>query len=83
MATSTTLVEIYQCGCRPDFVYKTKQSFRNHYKSERHMCWQYKMENQNLREQIVQLENRISSLKIECNMWKDMAIHYKKHPLLD
>lgn len=75
----TTIVEVYQCKCNAGFVYKNKQSFKNHFKSERHLCWQYKMDNQNYLEQIIRLENRISSLKIERNMWREMAIRLEKH----
>jgi hypothetical protein len=72
------LVEIYDCGCHPQFTYKTKQSFRNHFKSERHVAWQHQRDNQNLKETVVELNNIISSLRVECDFWKQAAIRYKR-----
>lgn len=72
------LVEIYNCGCYPQFTYKTKQSFKNHFKSERHVSWQNQQDNQNLREKVVELENTISTLKVECDFWKQSAIRFKR-----
>jgi len=72
------LVEIYNCDCNPQFTYKTKQSFKNHFKSAHHHCWELQRENRNYREKIVELENHISSIKVERNMWKDMAIRLKR-----
>lgn len=76
--TQQQLVEIYDCGCHPQFTYKTKQSFKNHFKSERHVSWQHQQDNQNLREKVVELENTVSSLKVECDFWKQAAIRYKR-----
>ena len=73
-----TLIETYSCGCRPEFVYKNKQSFRAHFKSEHHLYWQCQEENKHLKEQIIGLENKNSSLKIECKMWKEQAIRCKR-----
>lgn len=78
MSMENTLVEIYNCNCNPQFTYKTKQSFKNHFKSINHQCWQLQQENKNCREKIVELENHISSIKVEKNMWKDMAIRLKR-----
>lgn len=75
---TTQLVEIYDCGCRPQFTYKTKQSFKNHLKSERHVFWQEQQDNHHLRKKIVELQNIICSLKVECEFWKEATIRYKR-----
>lgn len=75
---NNSLIEIYNCGCRPGFVYKSKQSFRAHNKSAHHLYWQCQQENKHLKEKIVELENKNSSLKIECNIWKEQAIKCKR-----
>lgn len=72
------LVAIYECECRPEFTYKTKQSFKSHLKSEHHLFWQEQQDNQYLRGKVVELENSISTLKIECDFWKQAAIRYKR-----
>jgi hypothetical protein len=72
------LVEIYNCPCRPEFTYKTKQTFRHHLNSDHHLSWQQKQDAAHLREKIVVLENTISSLKVECEFWKEAAIRYKR-----
>lgn len=72
------LVQIYSCACRPTFVYRNKQSFQQHFKSQRHLHWQSQQEEQHFREQIIQLENQISSLKVERNMWRDLAMRLKR-----
>lgn len=73
-----TLVVAYQCDCRPGFLYKNKQTYQIHLKNDRHQRWQEKHDLQHCREQIVRLEILISSLKVERNMWKDMAIRIKQ-----
>lgn len=78
MTIENKLVQIYNCDCNPNFTYKTKQSFNNHFKSAHHKCWQCEQDNRNYREKIVELENHISSLKVERNMWKDIAILLKR-----
>lgn len=75
---TTQLIEIYDCGCHPEFTYKNKQSFKNHFKSDRHLSWQHKQDLQNLREKVVELENTLSSLRVECNFWKDAVIRLKR-----
>ena len=81
---SEEIVAIYNCNCNPSFTYKTRQCYKNHFKSARHMAWQHEQDIRNLRERIVQLENQLSSLKVETNMWREAAIRLKqKHePLL-
>lgn len=84
---SSLLIEVLKCDCNPNFIYKTKQSYNNHYKSERHLKWQRQYNEQNYRKKIIELENTISSLKLENIMWKDMAIQlkqrYEPYNLLD
>lgn len=36
------LVETYQCDCNPTFTYKTKTSYKNHFKSKRHLQFENK-----------------------------------------
>lgn len=74
----TDLVEIHNCGCRPTFLYRSKQSYQQHLKSQHHLHWQTHREKQHFREQIVQLENMISALKVERNMWRDLAMRLKR-----
>lgn len=73
------LVAIYQCDCKPQFIYKTQQTYKNHFKSTHHISWQHQKDTQNLREKIVELENKISTLKVECDFWKESAIRYRRN----
>lgn len=73
-----TLVAIYNCGCNPSFTYKTRQCYNNHLKSTRHVSWQQAQDIRNLRERIVQLENQLSALRIETDMWKEAAIRSRQ-----
>lgn len=74
----TNLLEIYQCGCRPSFVYKTRQTYQHHFQNTCHRLWQALQDLQHARGQAARLENQIASLRVEKNMWKDMAIRLKQ-----
>lgn len=76
--SSSIMVEMFQCGCNPQHLYKTKQTFQSHFRSIRHQNWQHESNDQDYRRRIIELENIISSLKVERNMWKDMAIRLKQ-----
>ena len=82
---SDTLIAIYICGCNPSFTYRSRQCYNNHFKSMRHANWQHEQDIRNLRERIVQLENQLSALRIETDMWKEAAIQSRQRtrPLLD
>lgn len=87
LSSSSSLVEIYHCDCNPTFTYKNKQSFKNHFQSIRHQNWQHQFDDQHYRRRITELENIVSSLKVEINTWKEMAIRlkqqYEPYDLLD
>lgn len=72
------LVEIYNCGCRPEYNYKTKSTYKNHMKSDRHKQWQVQNENQHLRKTITTLQNELSSLKLERNVWRNQTLEMKR-----
>lgn len=74
----SSLVQIYQCECNPNFIYKTKQYYQKHFQSIRHKNWQNQYDDQTYRKRIVELENIISSLKLENIMWKEMAMRLKQ-----
>jgi hypothetical protein len=77
-SSSMIMIEIFHCDCNPQFTYKNKQSFKNHFQSIRHQNWQHESNDQHYRRRITELENTISSLKVERNMWKDMAVRLKQ-----
>jgi hypothetical protein len=72
------LIEIYECGCQPQLTYKTKQTYKNHFKSDRHRFWECRETLQHLRQTVVELENKVSSLKVERDIWKELAVQYKR-----
>lgn len=77
MSGTTTLVQVFTCGCRPDFTYKSRQSFYNHKKSDRHIYWQTMQDNHHYVGRIVELENELSSLKIERGILLDTIIQLR------
>lgn len=72
------LVQVFHCGCKPNFVYKSRQTFRTHLRSTHHQLWQEQKDTHNLREKIVQLQNELSACRTECVIWKQQAIHLKQ-----
>ena len=72
------LVQIFSCGCKPNFTYKTRQTFQSHLKNISHQLWQEQQDNRNLREQNVQFQNELSASRTECVIWKQQAISFKQ-----
>lgn len=71
------LIEIFECDCKPSFVWKTKNTFRNHFKSKRHQNYVSNIQETDHRKTIVDLQNKISQLKIENGIWKNKCIELK------
>lgn len=59
------LAERLECNCNPGFVYKSKSTFRTHYKSQRHIAFEFKQQELNHRKTIIELNNQIVKLKLE------------------
>jgi len=63
MSSLFGLVEVYKCECRPDFIYKTKNTFKAHRKNKRHSAWEIKRTQRNVRCREKELENQNEVLK--------------------
>jgi hypothetical protein len=72
------LVCVLTCPCHPNKNYMSRNTFRAHFKSQRHQFWDQKINLQSHIKKIVDLENKILSLKVECDMWKSQAILLKQ-----
>jgi len=56
------IVETYECRCKPGFRWKTRSSFRAHYKSNRHT---------NMETQEQELENRKTVTRLQIELDKE------------
>lgn len=72
------IIQVYTCDCNPGYTYKSKTSYNNHITTKRHQAWESKQNNRSYRERITELENQISRLKVELQMWKTSAIQLKQ-----
>lgn len=71
------LVQIYTCDCNP-YNYSTRQTYQAHLHSKRHQLWESKQTIRDFRERIVDLENQMSRLRTELQIWKSQAINLKQ-----
>jgi transposase-like protein len=71
MDTSKNLVQVYTCKCNPNFNYKTKSSFSNHFQSKRHLSFQQNIDRTEDRLKIQTLEKEIRRLNSEVKLWKE------------
>jgi uncharacterized coiled-coil DUF342 family protein len=66
---STIITQSLQCECNPNKIaYASRQSFSNHFTTDKHQVWQLRKENRTLREKIVKLENELTQLKYHLSM---------------
>lgn len=72
------IVQVYSCSCNPSYTYPTKSSYNAHLKTKRHKAWEEHLDNKTYRERIVEMENVISRLKVELQMWKTTCISLKQ-----
>jgi len=66
-----SLSHVYTCKCNPNFNYKTKSSFSNHFRSKRHVTFQQNVDKIGDKLKIQQLEKEIKQLKSEVRIWKE------------
>lgn len=72
------IIHVHTCDCNPGYTYKTRSSYNAHLMSKRHEAWDQKQDNRSHRERITELENQVSRLKTELQMWKASAIQLKQ-----
>jgi len=65
------LSHVYICKCNPNFNYKTKSSFVNHFRSKRHITHQQNVDKVSDRLKIQKLEKEIKILNSEVKIWKE------------
>ena len=71
-----SLVESLTCDCTPGKVYQNKSSLKRHFQTQRHLEYEKRNEERQLRVRLVELENENARLKQE----NSRMSAYLKHP---
>jgi hypothetical protein len=79
----TQLVELLECECKVAFTWKTKATYKNHFKSVTHKSYITCKQEKDHRKTIVDMQNKISKLTIEIELWKDQCIRLKNQQPVD
>lgn len=74
----TDLVTIHTCPCTPEKNFSTKATFKKHQESQRHQLWSALQSVQRMRQEIVDLSNKLSRMTLEKDHWKDEVFRLKE-----
>ena len=81
----TNIVEVYTCDCRPSFNWKNKNTYKAHFRSQRHKQLETAAQELDHRKTVVRLQIEVDKLKAENEQLKDKytALLYRYDDLLN
>ena len=75
---TTQLIELLECECKPYFTWKTKSTYKSHFKTVNHKSFVIRKQEKDHRKTITAMQNKISKLTIEVEIWKDQYVILKE-----
>lgn len=68
------IVEVFNCNCRPGFNWKNRNTFKCHFKTNRHVSYQNKQQELEHRKNITTIQIEIDKLKRENEKLKELLL---------